>query len=380
MNVMKALLFLLIAILMSLTAIAQRASTPELALRVEMQERVWEIPAFNGGGGGSRDPKRLESWIPPPGQPAVSELNFKINCEADVVVTTVLVKLTNEKELVVGTYRLREGESVITQELSKVGLEPVVLRIVRNTRVEIEPTPPIQPRIENKTKSVEVANFYRDPELNNFRLTLQNISGKAIIAVDLYMPEKNGGSGQQSEGDRTHPVMTPAGTSDQFISVSRGGRTTANGVVPDPQIQKTLIIRAVVFEDGSYDGLASVAAEITGRRTGVNMQRKRILVLLEQITKEDAVTLDGLKERAYALNDDHDGSVIPGLISSFPSLSNKEKLFLTEYVKQGLLEGKRELLRDINHFEQNPGGGSRLTLTQWLEEMRTTYQKRIDSF
>src|SRR5215470_1556905 len=205
MNVMKVLLFLLIAILTSLTAIAQRAPTPELALRVEMQERVWEMPVFDGGGGSNVSFKRIESWIPPPGQPPVDQLNFKINCEADVVVTTLLVKLTNEKELVVATYRLRKDESVITQELSKVGLEPVVLRVVKNTRVEVEPPPPIQPLIENKTKSVEVANFYREPQLNSFRLTLQNISSKAIIAVDLYMPEKNGGSGQQAEGDRTHP-------------------------------------------------------------------------------------------------------------------------------------------------------------------------------
>jgi hypothetical protein len=48
MNVMKVLLFLLIAKLTSLTAIAQRAPTPELALQVEMEERVWEMPAFNG--------------------------------------------------------------------------------------------------------------------------------------------------------------------------------------------------------------------------------------------------------------------------------------------------------------------------------------------
>ena len=377
---MKVLLFLLIAILMSLTAIAQRTSTPELALQVEMEQRVWEMPVFNGGGGGSSNPKKLESWIPPPGEPTVSELNFKINCEGDVVVTTVLVKLTNEKELVVSTYRLREGESVITKELSKVGIEPVVLRIVRNAGVEIQPPPPIQPLIENKTKSVEVANFYREPQLDSFRLTLQNISSKAIIAVDLYMPEKNGGSGQQAEGDRTHPVMTPAGTSDYFISVSQGRRTTANGFVPDAPIQKTLIIRAVLFEDGSYDGLASVAAQIMARRTGVNMQRKRVLALLEQITKEDAVTLDGLKERAYSLNDDHDGSVIPGLITSFPSLPDKEKLFLTEYVKQGLLEGKRELLHDINNFEQNRSSRPTLTLTQWLAEMRANYQKRIAGF
>ena len=377
---MKALLFLLVAILMPVTSIAQRSQTPELALRVEAQKRVLEMPVFNGGGGGSSNPQKLESWIPPSGQPPVSELNFKIKCEGDVVVTTVLVKLTNEKELVVGTYRLRKDESVITTELSKVGLEPVVLRIVRNSRVEIEPPPPIQPLIENKTKSVEVANFYRDSELNTFRLTLQNVSGKAIIAVDLYIPEKNGGGGQRAEGDRTHPVMTPAGTSTYFVSVSQGGQTIANGFAPDPLTQRTLIIRAVLFEDGSYDGLAPVAAEISARRTGVNMQRKRILVLLEQITKEDAIKLDGLKERAYSLNDDQDGSVIPGLISSFPSLSNEEKLFLNEYVKEGLLEGKRELLRDIYHFEQKSSGPPTLTLTQWLEKIRADYQKRIDDF
>ena len=261
----------------------ESALKPDLALEVNRgDDRPWEIPAFNGGRAEASSFKRIKSWKPSSGESPVVSLVFKIGREADIVIVHLSVRLANEKEVLVSTYRLREDETVTTEELSKFGLESLMLKVVKAKPSFKEPSPPIQPLLENKTKAIEVVNFYREsPPSESFRLTLRNVSTRNIMALDLFMPsaDGNGGAGQRAQGDKEHPVLLPGSTSDHFIEVSRGGRMTPNGYVPNPEVQRTLIIRTAVFDDGTYDGLVEPAAEIEAHRRGFNMQRARILRL-----------------------------------------------------------------------------------------------------
>jgi len=374
----KSIFLTLILLVLSLNVSGQRR--PELALLVENAgEKIWEIPAFNEGGGGTSGFKRIRDWTAPAGQPQVVELNFKIRLDVNVVETSVLVRLANDKEVLIGTYRLRRDESVTVEDLSKVGLEPVKLTVVKNTSVPVDLPLPIQPLLENKTKSVQVTSFYRDPATpGNFQLTLRNLSTKSIIALDLFIPMAQGSSGQRSQSNADHPLITPGQTLESHVEVPQGGRTTSNGYVPDVPAQRTLIIRAVVFDDGTYDGLSDVAAEIAAERKGINMQRKAILTILQEISLGDAqrsITVDELKDRAYALNDIFDESVVEELIAAFPSLSKQVKQFLPNTVRQGLRQAKQTFLREIREFEQNTNGGPKETLPEWMKRLASQYEK-----
>jgi hypothetical protein len=155
---------------------------------------------------------------------------------------------------------------------------------------------------------------------------------------------------------------------------------TRNGYVPDPQAQQTLIIRTVVFDDGTYDGLVEPAAEIQARRRGLNIQRARILTLLrDAITAEAGDTsLDALKERVYGLANMADASVVSDLITSFPSLGEKRRAWLQQKVENGLSDGKREVLRYITQFEDSlKQPGSHLTFPEWLAQTRTNYERQV---
>jgi len=366
------------------TAAQERNKSPELAVQVEAGQEVgFEIPAFEGGGGSTANFRLIKSK-PDLEKSYVRELNFSINREGEVVIIHLSVKLANEKEVPVGTYRLRYNESTTAQELSNVGVKPVSLRVVNAKPTFVEPSPPIQPLLDNRTRAVEVVNFYRDSSLPNmFRLTLRNISTKGIMVVDLFMPspDGNGGGGLRAMGDRDN-LMLPGNTSEQMISVSSGGRTMPYGYVADPPTQQRLIIRTVLFDDGTYDGLVEPAAEISADRSGVNLQRKRILTLLQQAAKaEDGklqLTLDEFKEKVYALSDIPDIAVVRELRGQFPTIGEKS---LEQSVRNGLNDGKRELLHYINEFENNlKQQHPNLTFVQWLTQMQSEYGKKIERF
>src|SRR4030095_9811128 len=282
----QSLAAVLLLLLVSTVAQDQQRPVPDLVVRVDTEEEPsLELLAFEGGYGATSRFKRMKSWVGTAEQSPVTEVTFKTNREREVVITHVSVRLGNQKEVPIGTYRLRENETTTVQELAKVGLEPISLSVVRAKPTFVEPSPPIQPLLENKTKAVEVVNFYREPSIpNTFLLTVRNISTKGIMVLDLFMPsgDGNGGYGQRSAGDRDHLVMPPGGTSENLISVTGGGRRTPAGYVLDPPVQQKLIIRTVLFEDGSYEGMLESAAEISAQRSGENLQRKRIVQLFRK--------------------------------------------------------------------------------------------------
>ena len=354
----------------------------ELALAVSWgADEPREIPAFEGGGG-TFSPSRIESWKPSSKEATVNDVIFKIDREGEIVIAHLSVRLENEKQVRVGTYRLREGETIKIEELTKFGLETLVLKVVKATPPFKDPLPPIMPKVENKTKAVEVVGFYQDAPSKSFRLTLRNVSSKNIIAVDLFMPsaDGNGGQGQRSQGDETHPVMLPDGISVHYISIPHGGRTTPDGFVPDAALQQTLIIRTVVFDDGTCDGLVEPAAEIEAQHRGLDIQRRRIVRLLQEPKKTDdgelLTTLDELKEQAYALSKTADGSVALEVIARFPSLDKKSKDWVLPSIEDGLRDGKLELLRYINDFEEmQKSPGEHITFAEWLKQTTANYEK-----
>jgi hypothetical protein len=381
-RILPAILFL------SLSVIGQQppdaAVKLDLALEVDRGvDRKLEIPAFDGGGGEAANFQRIKSWKPSNGEVPVVGIVFKIGREADIVITDLSLRLENDKVINVGTYRLAENETVNTDELTKFGLEPLGLKVVKAKPRLKDPSPPIMPKVEIKTKAVDIVSFYQtDSPSNSFQLSLRNVSNKNIIALDMFMPsaDGNGGSGQRSQGERARPIMLPGSILVQHIGVSRSGRMTPDGYVPDVPRQQTLIVRTVVFDDGTYDGLVEPAAEIEAERKGLNIQRRRILRLLQEPKKSNdgvvLTTVSDLKEQAYSLGKASETSVVLALIGLFPSLDEKSKTGLQSSVENGLRNGKLEFLRYINDFEDlQKRPGEHITFAKWIEQTMALYEK-----
>ncbi len=382
-----------VLLLLCLTGAAQQRSDSvikhELALEVDRggEHRKMEIPAFNGAHAEAAAFRRIKSWKASSGEVLVADIIFKISREVETVIAHLSVRLENDKEVKVGTYRLTQGETIKTEALAKFGLEPLVLGVVKAKPPFKDPIPPIPPQLENKTKAIEVVSFYQEEHPSeSFQLTLRNTSGKNIMALDLFMPsaDGNGGGGQRARGDKSHPVMLPGGISVHHIGVSRGGRMTPEGFVPDVALQQTLIIRTVVFDDGTYEGVVEPAAEMEAQSRGLDIQRRRILRLLEEPKETDVrdgiKRLNDLKEQAYALSKTADASVALEVMALFPSLDEKSKGWLLERVEGGLREGKLGLLRYINDFEEmQKQPGEHVSFSEWIKQTKANYEKLTTS-
>ena len=373
---------------MSLTCLAQstKESTPELTLVfVSGAARNFEMPVFNGGGGSSSNFKRIDWWKPANGESRAQAVDIRLGRDGEVAIVTLYATLENDKQVKVGTYRLKEGETVTTEELKAFGIEPCVLKVVRAKPHVEEPLPPITAQLDNKTKSLEVVEFFQEaPPSTSFRLTVRNASQKNVTGLDFYMPspDGNGGGGQSSTGNKARPIMIPGGVSTHFIGLSRPVRLTPNGYVYDDVSKQTVIIRAVMFEDGTYEGMAEVVAQLEAGRRGLEVQRRRVLRLLQEVSNSNDVntlTLDAVKERAYALSKTGEESDVSDILARFPSLDSKWKDTLRVSVGTGLSTGKQEFLRFIREFEEKlKQPGTRVTLADWAKQMSSQYEQLIN--
>jgi hypothetical protein len=141
------------------------------------------------------------------------------------------------------------------------------------------------------------------------------------------------------------------------------------------------MIRTVVFDDGTYEGLVEPAAEIEAQRRGLDIQRRRILNLLQEpeMTNDgDVLTLNELKEQTYALDKNADSSVVLQLIAQFPTLDETSKGWLLRSLEVGLRDGKLQLLRYINDFEEmQKQPGEHIPFAEWITKTKASYEKLI---
>src|SRR5438309_122084 len=95
-------------LLLGFSGVAQqpqdKPAKQELALEVTNPGgRTMEMRAFDGGGGGAANFKRIADWKPSREGEIVKSLDFKIGREADIVIAHLSVTMENEKVVDVGT-------------------------------------------------------------------------------------------------------------------------------------------------------------------------------------------------------------------------------------------------------------------------------------
>lgn len=256
----------------------ESASTPALELGVEVSgagARPHVFPALSHGGAGT-SVKRIAGWTPAPGESPVRQLSFQVEREADVVKINLKVRLENDKEIPVASYALHEGESATANDLTKYGVEPVTLKIVRYAPRRPAPPPEVEPSVENRTNSLEIVGVKKSAHSpRSYMITLRNLSSKNVIAVDLFQPLWHGGYETISNGSHSRPAMAGGEAKDFNFNLSAGGtRETPVGEVrnPDPSPPR-IVVRAVVFDDWSYEGDAETAARIEINHRAQNFQR-----------------------------------------------------------------------------------------------------------
>jgi hypothetical protein len=260
-----------------------------------------------------------------------------------------------EKEQTIASYFALEGETITVTELERYGFEPLALRVVRYQPGPFpEPSARVLPEVVNALKSVAFVDLQSDePSSHSYELTLQNLGARGIVALTIVIQQSRT---ETIEGG-VKPIMLPGAILKTTIG--------AIGSLPPETSRPTLVIGAVLFDDGTYEGDVVAAAEMAARSRGRQIQSSRCLHLLQEIPDQPAhKTIRAIQEVRAAvekLRIDVDASLVEELQSQFPLLPKANgKEWLAEKIMDGLKGGRSRTLYLLNELEQkrtrNPEG------------------------
>lgn len=320
---------------------------------------------------------RIQNWQLPAGQLPIRAVNIASRLDGEVASATVSllrgVKF-HDQETMVGTYQLRENESVLVQELEGFGVEPFRISLKR-----ITPAAPNQPVVKSLAKSLEIVGI--EPQLSTlprYKLTLRNLSEKNILALRIEI--MRGGVvavTSMPHGREGLPLIKAGAFFESNQPLNTRAVRTPGGFAPESPNPQETIIRAVVFEDGSYEGDPAPAAGFKAFTLGRKLALTRLLELCAAMQEADAskqetaaqVTL--FRDRVRTVSGEIDEAALAQLVREFPTLTRKETSNLKMAAEVALHHVRNELLDDLAVFEKNHPSDFRSWLVKVEERYRT---------
>lgn len=195
---------------------------------------------------------RIKDGTSPAGAVAIQAVHFQARLAGEKTELTVSVfsgSRFREKDDLIATYTLSEGESAVVAELAKYGVVPPKVRMVA-----VEPSIANIPLVVNETKALSVEVSHTIATLPTFVATITNSSKKTVAAFVWHtMAGKKMLVSGMEHDNYARPIISPGRIYERTVPIEE--RDTDAGDV-------TFNIGAVLFTDGSYEGDLQAAANI----------------------------------------------------------------------------------------------------------------------
>jgi hypothetical protein len=135
-----------------------------------------------------------------------------------------------------------------------------------------------------------------------------------------------------------------------------------------------IVLNAIVFADGTFEGDADPAANYLATRAGNRTQLARLVDALDNAVRAREVDLRALRRQVAALPDDvlNIGERETAL-GRYPALGQVPATVLTGSFTFGMHWVKQSLVQDITTFEKSHGQASVDDVRAWLESTRNKY-------
>jgi len=275
------------------------------------------------------------------------------------------------QKLKIASRLVRVDETVIIDEVRQVGIEPFQLKVARAEPWSVGP-----PEIINKTQALNVEGIAEERPF--YAVTVRNVSTKNIIAINWRGIENDRGKG--GGGQRIARPILPAKLFQihQYFPVVEENSSEYRPA--EPPRRRQIVITAILFEDGSFEGETDDAAGLAAQSAGEGLQVSRLLPLLEsELGSEPAQTATPAKIKAEveALADTADPAVVAALLARFPGISEEmRQRNLAIQFNMGMKGTKLSLLNEIKQFEyQQTHSAAAKDLRTWLTETINRYKK-----
>jgi hypothetical protein len=319
-------------------------------------------------------------------QPRPSSLEFTCSMLGDSVQLRVtLVFKSSDKdsaqwpEVLVGTYVIRPSEPTTLSELTRFGLEPWEV-----TLVSAKAPGSSVPTVSNKTSSLVVDNV--DENRAGYKVFLRNTSQVAVAGVAVLVVGSNGVCDLNDFRGFQGPAIAPSETSELEIDVPKnepegfgpGGEScsasdapkTDSGDSAKPPGSSAIIIDAVDFEDGTYEGDPFRAAMMECLRLGKEPERERIAALVEaelrNLQTNDSEKISSIQTKVL-LPEEPDPALVRSTMERFSFLPASASASIQRDLKAGLLDQKVLFIDSLRAYEREVSGGEvqGVSLQQW---------------
>jgi hypothetical protein len=266
---------------------------------------------------------------------------------------------------------VRLDETISIDETQRVGIQLFQVKLVRAAPWSIGP-----PEVINKTQALNVESTTE--ERPAYTVTVRNVSTKNISAIMWYGIEndrKGGGGGVQGG------LLVRAGKEfqiQQHFSNSQEKRADeSNSELPR---KRQIVIAAVLFEDGSFEGEPDTAATMAAGWSAEAQQLSRIIPLLQSAAAsgdpDQTASLAKLKNDIGALSEEVDTAQVAKLLTRFPNLSSEQQRIVNVGFKGGLRVAKHNMLNEIERLEyERAHAAVAKDVRTWAEQMIAKYQK-----
>lgn len=293
----------------------------------------------------------------------------------------------SKRELPVGDFLIRPGETITVSRLSRFGVQPVELKIVT-----AEPPHAVKPEIINETSSLMVEDVAQDRA--EYKLSLRNTSVLTALSVVISVFASNGRCKMHDFQTWFGPLIPPGQTAEFALSfpiapedsgvVSADGTSCsstpriARGLIrntrPSRAVAAKIVIEAVDFEDGGYQGNSQSAAMLEAQRLGRKTGRTRVSALVENeivsAQPDGMAKLGAVRSQVESLRDIVDPTVINSILTRFSTLPKGDRESIERDFQNGVLMEKGMVLRNLRLylFELNKGMTTHASLRQWWKK------------
>ncbi len=245
------------------------------------------------------------------------------------------------------THSGKLNDTVAFPEMAQVGLEPITLRIL-SAKSDYHPV------TRSSLPSIQIG--YEPVDLNQGRLSLHNLSGKAVSAVQIEESDgkKPVGSVAINEGG-LKDLLAPGASFEGPMGMDRSGRMVDGKFVESPPPQY-LTLTAALFADDTYEGDARAAAELAAARFGAQTELAHIKQVAEPVLAQggldDFARMEQIRAAIQQLSGQADPRTVARFQARFSAFPADDLTKAEEQISVAMKAEKEAITESIQQNEQ----------------------------
>ena len=306
------------------------------------------------------------------GQPITSKVFVaarQLGTQWEVKVSIGKGEFYDAGDTMVGQFLLNLNELASVKEVSRFGLSPIEVGVLRIIRQQAG-----NPGFSNSTQSVSLESIEANNLPDPYKLQLRNNSQNDLIAIQYNTFRQ----GQFLELKwLSHGLSDPlikAGES-YTLAVSSEDKSCGDADGYHPNQSDRLDLVSAVFADGSFEGQSGLAALIKGAAFGNRLRLERVVQALRNAGDNPTEIESQLKYLQDSINEETEPYMIETLRTILPPLPPDATPVLEGFIRSGMHDVKVNLIRDVNRFESlKRAGNLRLTET-WTALTKAKYER-----